>query len=78
MSEERNWYHVTHRSDGQWAVIKEGAARALGLFPTQKAAKEFAIPIAKAAKGELLVHDVENRIIERRSYMDKDPFPPRG
>ena len=77
MNQQRDWYHVTHREDGKWAVIKEGAERAIELFDTQAAARDFGRELAKKAKGELIVHDKQNRIIARSSYMT-DHCPPRG
>ena len=77
MSNNRNWYHVTHRSDGKWAVIKEGAERAAALFDTQAEAEDYAKELARKAQSEELTHNRENKIRDRSSY-GKDVCPPRG
>ena len=77
MSNNRNWYHVTHRSDGKWAVIKEGADRAVEVFDTQTAAEARAKELARKAQGEELTHNRENKIRERSTY-GKDVCPPKG
>ena len=77
MSSSRGWYHVTHRSDGKWAVVREGAERAVALFDTQAAAEACAKALAKKAHGEELTHDRRNKIRERSTYGDDD-CPPRG
>lgn len=70
-------YHVTHRSDGSWAVMREGAQRASAVHSTQKAAISEARPLAQQSKGELRIHDRQNRIREGWSY-GNDPHPPKG
>ncbi len=68
--------HVTHRKDGNWAVIGEGDKRASGLYDTQRDAIEVGSEIARNNRSELFIHDRENKIRDRDSY-DGDPFPPR-
>ena len=68
--------HVTHRSDGSWAVIGEGDSRASSLHDTQREAIDVAREIAMNNASELVVHDRRNRIRDRDSYGD-DPYPPR-
>jgi len=77
MSQSRDWYHVTSRKDGKWAVVREGADKAIALLDTQTEAAACARKLAKNAGGELLVHDRQNRIGVRSSYM-KDHCPPPG
>lgn len=68
--------HVTRRADGSWAVVKEKAQQASGLFPTQKEAIEWGRPMAQKNKVELVIHDRENRIRDKDSY-GNDPCPPK-
>ena len=70
-------YHVTHRQDGSWAVIREGAERATSLHKTQGDAIQKARPLAQSTEGELRIHDRNNRIREGWSY-GPDPHPPKG
>jgi len=68
--------HVTHRQDGDWAVIGEGDSRASSLHPTQGEAIEVGRQIAQNNNSELFIHDRDNKIRDRDSY-GNDPFPPR-
>jgi len=68
--------HVTHRSDGDWAVIREGAKQASSLHDTQKKALGVGRPMAKQDRVELVIHGKDNRIIDSDSY-GKDPCPPK-
>lgn len=68
--------HITHRSDGSWAVIGEGDSRASSLHDTQGGAIGVGRPIAQRNHSELVIHDRENKIRDKDSYGD-DPFPPR-
>ncbi len=68
--------HVTHRQDGSWAVIREKAEQASGLYDTQGEAIERAREIARNNQVELVIHDRENRIRDKDSY-GNDPCPPR-
>ena len=77
MKNNRNWYHVTRRSDGKWAVIKEGAEKAVALFETQAEAENYAKKLARNVRGEELTHDRRNRIRDRSTYGD-DECPLRG
>lgn len=68
--------HVTHRQDGQWAVIGEGDSRASSLHDTQAQASEVARELAIRNQSELVIHDRENRIRDKDSF-GNDPNPPR-
>lgn len=68
--------HVTHRKDKTWAVIGEGDKRASSVHKTQSAAIKAGMPIAKAKKSELVIHDRENKIRDKDSY-GNDPNPPK-
>lgn len=61
-------YHVTHRADGTWAVKGTENQRASSIHTTQGAAIQAARPLARQAKGELRIHDTNNRIREGWSY----------
>jgi hypothetical protein len=68
--------HVTHRKDGDWAVIREGDKRASSLHKTQERAIKAGTPLAKASKAELVIHDRKNKIRDKDSY-GNDPNPPK-
>lgn len=68
--------HVTHRSDGSWAVVGEGDSRASSLHSTQRAAIDAARPLAMNNGSELVTHDRNNRIRDKDSF-GPDPMPPR-
>jgi hypothetical protein len=68
--------HVTHRSDGNWAVKGEGDSRASSLHDTQRDAVVAGRSIAKNNKAELVIHGRDNRIIDKDSY-GPDPNPPK-
>ncbi len=70
-----NNIHVTRRKD-TWAVIREGAEKAAGLYNTQTAAINVARPMAKNNKSELVIHDRQNKIRDKDSYGD-DACPPK-
>ena len=69
--------HVTHRGNGDWAVIGEGDSRASSLHRTQGAAIDAARPISQSNRSELVIHDRDNLIRDRDSH-GRDPFPPKG
>jgi len=73
MSKEK--YHVTPSGD-QWAVTKDGAERASGLFDTKKEATDRGIELAKQAQTDLVIHGKDGRIQDSDSY-GNDPNPPR-
>jgi hypothetical protein len=70
-------YHVTHRSDGSWAVVGAGNTRASSLHDTQGAAIRAGRPLAQTASSELRIHGRDNQIREAWSY-GNDPCPPPG
>ena len=69
--------HVTHRGNGDWAVVGEGDSKASSLHRTQGAAITAGRPIARSNHSELVIHDRDNLIRDRDSH-GRDPFPPRG
>lgn len=68
--------HVTHRSDGKWAVKGEGDKRASSLHDTQGQAIDVGRGIAQNNKSELVIHDRDNKIRDKDSY-GNDQFPPK-
>lgn len=54
----KNRLHVISRN-GKWAIKKEGAKRALGIYPTQSEAIEIATASVKSGKtDDAIVHDL--------------------
>ena len=70
-------YNVTHRSDGSWAVMRDGAKRASSLHATQGGAIGAAKPLAQSAKSELRIQGRDGKFREGYSY-GNDPYPPKG
>ncbi len=68
--------HVTHRSNGAWAVKGEGDKRASSLHPTQGAALTLARPLAQKNASELVIHGRDNLIRDKDSF-GNDPNPPK-
>ncbi len=68
--------HVTHRKNGDWAVIGSGGKRASSLHKTQEAAIKAGTPLAKSNRSELVIHNRENKIRDKDSY-GGDPNPPK-
>lgn len=60
--------HVTHRANGDWAVISEGALKAASLHSTQGDAIRAGRDIAINHRSELVIHDRENKIRDSDSY----------
>lgn len=70
--------HVTQRPDSRWAAQSEGATRAAGIFPTQRAAEQRGRQILDGrGGGELVTHDREGQIRSKDTIARRDPFPPR-
>jgi hypothetical protein len=74
MADKRDIHVVPQRGD--WAVRKEGSARASRIFPTKDLALDHARLVAKRNKVELVVHRQDGRIQDADSY-GADPSPPR-
>ena len=66
--------HITHRKNGDWAVIGAGDKRASSLHTTQGAAIKAGKPLAQTNKSELVIHNRENKIRDKDSY-GNDPHP---
>lgn len=63
--------HIASTTNGRVAK-KEGAERASSKHPTQIAAIEAGRAIAIKAKSELLIHGLDGKIRDKRSY-ENDP-----
>ncbi len=61
----------------KWSVRRTGAARASGIYETQREAIAVARTIARNQGTELYVHGRDGRIRERDSFAN-DAFPPKG
>lgn len=69
--------HVTRNPDGTWNNKKEGAKRASSVHNTQAEAEKAAIELAKKEKGEVFIHDKNNKFRDRKSY-GNDPKESEG
>lgn len=59
--------NVVRRGD-RWAVIRDGAAKAIGVFDTQQDAIDFGRPIAKRGQTELRIQGRDARWRDSDSY----------
>ncbi len=59
--------HVVKSNDG-WAVKSGGAERASKTFDDQERAVHYAQRMAKTRKADVIIHGMNGRIKERRSY----------
>lgn len=69
--------HITHRDDGQWNVVRDGAQRASSVHATQAEATSAGRDTARREQTELYIHRRDGRIRDRDSY-GTDPHPPKG
>ena len=74
MSKKRD-YHVVPRGD-DWALTREGAARATSLHPTQTVAARAGRSLAQRHGTELVIHRPDGRIRDSDSF-GGDPNPPK-
>jgi len=74
----RNNRHVVPRGD-DWAVQREGADRASGIYPTQREAEDAARRMThNSGGGEVVTHRQDGRIRDSDTVPPgHDPFPPR-
>ncbi|MEX0748868.1 MAG: DUF2188 domain-containing protein [Candidatus Saccharimonadales bacterium] len=69
--------HITYSKDSKdWGVKSQGAHRAASRHQTKAEATQAGREIARNNKGELFIHNKDNKISDRDSY-GNDPFPPR-
>ena len=77
MKSNNNGSHrVTPRGD-KWALKRDGAERASGVFDTQKAAVDAGRVVSKNQNTEFVVHGRNGRIRLKDSH-SRDPYPPKG
>ena len=69
-------HRVTPRG-GKWALKRDGADRANGIFDTQKAAINAGRVVSKNQKTEFVVHGRNGQIRLKDSH-SRDPYPPKG
>ena len=73
----RTKYHIVPSGD-DWAVKKQGAARASSLHATKEDAIVAGRTLALANQpSQLIVHGRDGKIQNEWTY-GNDPFPPRG
>lgn len=72
-------YHVTRRSPGEWAVIRENSQRVSSYENTQREAELTAKELASnSGGGEVRIHGLNGKIRDSDTvYPANDPFPPR-
>ena len=71
-------YHIVINSTGSgWSLRKEGAARSLKQFPTQREAITHAAKVARDSSTGLFIHRADGMIQEKRSY-GHEKSSPRG
>lgn len=71
----RQALHVV-RTDGGWAVKREGNSYPIFESSKQQQSIEAAVSQAKLERTEVIIHGRDNKIRARESY-GNDPFPPR-
>lgn len=70
--------HVVYRERGKrWRVEVTGNKRASGTHTRKPAAVDQGRRLATKNSSELVIHNQDGKIGERRSF-GNDPFPPRG
>ena len=72
-------YHVTRRSPGEWAVLRENSERVSSIEDTQREAELKAKELASnSGGGEVRIHGLDGRIRDSDTvFPGNDPFPPR-
>ncbi len=75
----RKKYHVTQKPDGSWQGKAQGAERASVVSNTKQEAMSRTIEIAKnKPSSQVIIHKMDGKFQEERTYGGKDPFPPKG
>ena len=67
--------HVEPREDG-WAVVREGAARAISVHPTQSEAAKAGRELARQNATEFFLHAQDGRVREHRNYEEERSSTP--
>jgi Uncharacterized protein conserved in bacteria (DUF2188) len=68
--------HVTPHSKG-WQVKGEGNSKATAITKTQAESDKIAIQIAKVQKSEVVIHGIDGKIRDKKSY-GNDPRDVKG
>jgi hypothetical protein len=76
MSNKKQVHVVPNRERGGWDVVKPHAERASAHCDSKQEAFERGRVIAQNEGGELVSHNKNGQISERRSY-GNDPCPPK-
>lgn len=71
---KRQEYHVVPRGD-RWAVKRDNASRASGLFDNKQDAINAGRDLSKGLGAELVIHGRNGQIQNSNSY-GNDPCPP--
>lgn len=72
-------YHVVKNHDGEWAVKRDSATKASGLFHTQSKAEKSAKGFARnSGGGEVRIHNLQGKIRDSDTVPPAiDPNPPK-
>jgi hypothetical protein len=70
-------YWTSKRTDGKWAVKKEGSIRASSIHDNQESAWKETRRLARGEGSEAFLKGKNGKIRTRNSY-GNDPYPPRG
>ena len=66
--------HVVPDRRRGWSVLKSGAPTATRLFPTEQAAVEYAVRLAKRDGTPVYIHDYTGRVLRKETY-SSDSIP---
>ena len=61
-------HHVVPKPSGGWAVKRDGAAKAIKFFSTQREAVEFAREISRKQGLEIVIHGRDGKIVSTYTY----------
>jgi len=75
----RKKYHVTQKPDGSWAGKAQGGQRASVIGSTKAEVMQRTIDIAKnKPSSQVIIHKMDGKFQEERTYGGGDPYPPKG
>ena len=77
MPKQGDVHVLYYQAEKAWRVEVTGNKRASGRHASKPPAVEQGRKLAQRNKSELVVHNQDGKIGDRRSY-GNDPFPPRG
>lgn len=61
-------HHVVPKPSGEWAIKRDGAAKAIKVFSTKGDAVEFAREISRKQGVEIVIHGRDGRIMSTHTY----------